>query len=136
MEKFMNVLTVIWSCIKRLWGYLKLLPRFTGYWLGRLKYNTKSFFQHPIQFIKNYIQEFKEATVEKKVIKALLTIAGIYALVVATYAVVMVVTFIFVMAIASCFFGGGSSSDWEFARWLYQQRHDGAEPTSWADVYE
>lgn len=137
MEKITNVLTVIWGCMKKLWGYLKLLPRFVSYWLGRLKNNTKAFFQHPVQFIKSYIQDFKEASVEKKVTKVLLTIAAIYALCVATYVVVMVVMLIFVLVVCFGLFGGGSSNDdWEFARWLYKERHDGAEPTSWVDVYE
>lgn len=48
------------------------------YWFGRLSENVKSFFKHPIQYTKKWIEDFKKCSTKDKVKKVLLTVLGAY----------------------------------------------------------
>lgn len=48
------------------------------YWFYRFIGNVKSFFKHPIQYIKKWIDDFKKCSTRDKVIKVILTALGAF----------------------------------------------------------
>lgn len=94
------------------------------FWWGYFCRNVKAFFRHPIQYIKGYIKDFKEADMNGKIKKILLTILGLYVF----YRMIILVFAVLLVA------GMVGSSDYYVLAGQFFDKH-GREPENDYELY-
>ncbi|MDD3218654.1 MAG: hypothetical protein PHC41_08075 [Lachnospiraceae bacterium] len=98
------------------------------FWWKYLCGNVKNFCKHPKQYVKGYIEDFKEADTKGKIKKVLLTALGVF--IVYRLIIIAVILFVFMIIIGSYF----GQSDAEYFSKLFYDKH-GRWPESDYEMY-
>lgn len=102
------------------------------FYFNLLKLNTIYFFNHPIKFIKDYIEDFKKCSILQKIKKLILTAIGVYLVFYAIGAV-----FVILLGLAMCGIVVPLPNDDESIEMLtnaFRARH-GEDPQNLNNVY-
>jgi len=93
-------------------------------WIKILGANVRAFFKHPIQYIKEWVKDFKESNLKGKIKKIIMTSLGIY---VCYYAIAFVICIVIVLGMV-----GGC--DYEILKGRFYDNH-GREPENDYELY-